>query len=96
MEGGTGSIAPIIPKIGTRREWLNSRPHTFSTPVVPIVTEGRLGPTVGLECFGKENNLFPLPEFEPRTVRPVSNRYNNKVMPPRVRFDSQTKQHLLH
>ena len=89
MEGGSRSIAPLIPKFRTGREWLNLRPRSFTAPPIEkdrdtTCTEGWVGPTVGLDSFGKEKNHFPLPGFEPRTVHPMASRYTDKVIPSRA------------
>ena len=36
---------------------------------------GWMGPRAGLDGFGEEKMLLPLPGFEPRTVQPIGNRY---------------------
>jgi hypothetical protein len=35
-----------------------------------------MSPRSAQDDFGEEKNLFPLPGFELRTIRPVAGRYN--------------------
>jgi len=34
-----------------------------------------MGPRAGLDSFGEEKMLLPLPGFDPRTVQPISSHY---------------------
>ena len=52
-----------------RDEWSTLRPARFTPGIEPRYP---LGPRPGLDVFGEEENLLPLPGFEPRTVQPVA------------------------
>jgi len=43
-----------------------------------------MGLTVGLDRFGKEKILFPLPVFEHRTVHPAASRYTDSYTIPHI------------
>ena len=38
---------------------------------------GWMGPRAGMDSFGEEKMLLPLPGFEPRTVQPIGSRYTD-------------------
>ena len=79
---GSRGIAPLIPKLGTRRESSISRYCHLPLAKIPGPhwIGGWVGPEEGLRGFG-EKKILPLPGFEPRTV----------VMPATQLWDSSQK-----
>ena len=68
---GSGGIDPLIFDLGGG-EWLTSRPGCCTARKEPLYPLNRRlgGPQSQCRCFGKENNVLPLPAFEPWTVHP--------------------------
>jgi len=69
---GRVDIAPLILLEVDAGEWSASRPHCF-TPGEKLqypLNRGLMSTRAGLDDYGKEENLLPLPEFKFRNVRP--------------------------
>jgi len=72
---GSRSTAPLIHGLGTRWRWVVSfttRP-LYPWEVIPVLLSRRLvKPYSWSGCFGEENNLLPMPGFEPWLVQPLA------------------------
>lgn len=72
---GSRSTAPLIRDLGTRWKWVVSftnRP-LYRWEVIPVLSSTRLvKPYIWSGCFGDENNLLPMPGFEPWLVQPLA------------------------
>jgi hypothetical protein len=62
--------------------WSNSGPGRFTPEEEPRCSVNRRldGLQRRCELFRRRENLVPLPEFEPRTVRPVESRYTDRAV----------------